>query len=87
MKLFGRAVAGLFLLIFSLVAAASFWFWFTPVTLNNYLNKSLIQLSLRSPQLMTSLGLIDGSPKRARTDSLLSTPSIALRPVSPNSMT
>ncbi|MFM8586306.1 MAG: hypothetical protein ACKOBU_07655, partial [Gammaproteobacteria bacterium] len=47
---------GLFVLA---VAGASMWFWFTPVGLNNYVNKITIQLALPSPQTLTALGLID----------------------------
>jgi uncharacterized protein (DUF885 family) len=41
---------------------ASLWFWFTPVGLNNYVNKITVQLALDSPQILTSLGLIDNTP-------------------------
>lgn len=40
---------------------ASMWFWFTPVGLNNYVNKITVQLALDSPQILTSLGLIDNT--------------------------
>lgn len=40
---------------------ASLWFWFTPVGLNNYVNKITVQLALDSPQTITSLGLIDNT--------------------------
>jgi len=50
---------GLFVLA---VAGASMWFWFTPVGLNNYVNKITIQLALSSPQTLTQLGLIDDTP-------------------------
>jgi uncharacterized protein (DUF885 family) len=42
--------------------AASMWFWFLPVGLNNYVNKITVQLALDSPQILTSLGLIDNTP-------------------------
>lgn len=50
----GLAVAG--------VAAASMWFWFTPVGLNNYVNKITLQLTLDSPQILSQLGFIDNTP-------------------------
>jgi uncharacterized protein (DUF885 family) len=54
---------GTYLLVTVLVATigAYFWFWATPVGLNNYVNKISMQLLLRSPQLLTSLGLIDNT--------------------------
>ncbi len=44
------------------VAGAAMWFWFTPVGLNNYVNKITLQLTLDSPQLLTQLGFIDNTP-------------------------
>ena len=38
------------------------WFWFTPVGVNNYINKVMIQLASDSPELLTSLGMIDNTP-------------------------
>jgi uncharacterized protein (DUF885 family) len=40
---------------------ASFWFWFTPVGVNNYINKVTIQAAMESPELITRLGLIDNT--------------------------
>ena len=51
---FGVLVAGL--------AAASMWFWFTPVGLDNYVNKITLQLTLDSPQVLSQLGFIDNTP-------------------------
>jgi uncharacterized protein (DUF885 family) len=50
----GLLVAGL--------AVASMWFWFTPVGLNNYVNKLTLQLTFDSPQILTQLGVIDNTP-------------------------
>ena len=50
----GLLVAGL--------AVASMWFWFTPVGLNNYVNKITLQLTFDSPQILTQLGFIDNTP-------------------------
>ena len=44
------------------LAAASMWFWFTPVGLNNYVNKITLQLTADSPQILTQLGFIDNTP-------------------------
>jgi len=46
-------------LVLAGLAAASCWFWFTPVGLNNYINKITLQSLLRSPESLTSLGLLD----------------------------
>lgn len=43
------------------VIAASFWFWITPVGVNNYINKVSIQIATDSPELLTRLGLIDNT--------------------------
>ena len=37
------------------------WFWAAPVGVNNYVNKVSIQILFRSPELLTSLGLIDNT--------------------------
>ena len=50
------ALAGLLLLG---LGGASCWFWFTPVGLNNYINKITLQALMRSPESLTSLGLVD----------------------------
>ena len=41
---------------------ASIWFWFLPVGVNNYINKISIQIIADSPELLTSLGMIDNTP-------------------------
>ena len=41
------------------LGAASMWFWFTPVGINNYVNKITIRLALSSPQTLTQIGIID----------------------------
>ncbi|MDG1311099.1 MAG: DUF885 family protein [Porticoccaceae bacterium] len=38
------------------------WFWAIPVGINNYINKVTVQLAIDSPELITSLGLIDNTP-------------------------
>lgn len=42
--------------------AASMWFWFTPVGVNNYINKVTFKLAIDSPELLTYLGAIDNTP-------------------------
>lgn len=49
-------------LIFLASLAGYFWFWAAPVGINNYVNKVSIQLLMRSPELLTSLGLVDNTP-------------------------
>jgi hypothetical protein len=44
------------------LVAASLWFWFTPVGLNNYVNKITLQMTMDSPQILTQLGFIDNTP-------------------------
>ena len=43
------------------VVVAAFWFWFTPVGVNNYINKVTVQIAMESPELITRLGLIDNT--------------------------
>lgn len=45
--------------VVALLGGASMWFWFTPVGLNNYVNKITVELALASPQALTQIGLID----------------------------
>ena len=62
MRTFGRVFAWVAGLLVVGLAAASMWFWFTPVGLNNYVNKITLQLTLDSPQLLSQLGFIDNTP-------------------------
>ena len=52
----------LILLVITVGIGGYFWFWATPVGVNNYVNKVSLQLLLRSPELLTSLGVIDNTP-------------------------
>ena len=52
----------LILLVVTVGIGGYFWFWATPVGVNNYVNKVSLQLLLRSPELLTSLGVIDNTP-------------------------
>ncbi|MFT5038296.1 MAG: hypothetical protein ACI94L_000863 [Flavobacteriaceae bacterium] len=53
-----------YFLLFIVVAGLGLyvWFWASPVGVNNYVNKVSIQILFRSPELLTSLGLIDNTP-------------------------
>ncbi|MEZ5893960.1 MAG: DUF885 domain-containing protein [Parvularculaceae bacterium] len=62
MRIVGKILGGLFLLVIAAVVAASFWFWFTPVGVNNYINKVLISFAIDTPELVTQLGVIDNTP-------------------------
>lgn len=54
-----RLLLGFATLLLVGLGAASMWFWFTPVGVNNYVNKVTLQLALASPQALTQIGLID----------------------------
>ena len=58
----GKVLAWVFGLLAGALVVASMWFWFTPVGLNNYVNKITLQLTLDSPQILTQLGFIDNTP-------------------------
>ena len=62
MKWLKRVVMGLVASLIVASAGASMWFWFTPVGVNNYINKVTFQLAIDSPELLTYLGAIDNTP-------------------------
>ena len=62
MKWLKRVVMGLVAMLIVASAGASMWFWFTPVGVNNYVNKVTFQLAIDSPELLTYLGAIDNTP-------------------------
>jgi uncharacterized protein (DUF885 family) len=62
MKWLKRVAMGLVATLFVASAGASMWFWFTPVGVNNYINKVTVQLAIDSPELLTYLGAIDNTP-------------------------
>jgi uncharacterized protein (DUF885 family) len=62
MKRAGKILAWLGGLVVAGLAVASMWFWFTPVGLNNYVNKITLQLTIDSPQILSQLGFIDNTP-------------------------
>ena len=57
-----RALLGTAGVIFVAAVFASMWFWFTPVGVNNYINKVTFKLAIDSPELLTYLGAIDNTP-------------------------
>ena len=57
-----RGAIGLLGALLVVAAGASMWFWFTPVGVNNYVNKVTLQLAIDSPELLTYLGAIDNTP-------------------------
>jgi uncharacterized protein (DUF885 family) len=62
MRKVGKVFASIVGLLAAGLVAASFWFWFTPVGLNNYVNKITLQLTFDSPQILSQLGFIDNTP-------------------------
>ena len=62
MRKLGKVLAWGFGVLVAALAAASMWFWFTPVGLDNYVNKITLQLTLDSPQVLSQLGFIDNTP-------------------------
>ncbi len=61
MRKFFRFFRWVVLGVVLLVGGASVWFWFLPVGVNNYINKVTVQLSIDSPELLSSLGVIDNT--------------------------
>lgn len=62
MRILGKIAGGLFGLLLLIGLGAYSWFWWKPVGVNNYINKASLELLLDSPELLTSLGLIDNTP-------------------------
>ncbi len=62
MRKLGRILAWLVGPVVISLAAASMWFWFTPVGLNNYVNKITLQLAFDSPETLSQLGFVDNTP-------------------------
>lgn len=62
MRRIKRGILGLLGALLLATAGASMWFWFTPVGVNNYINKVTFQLAIDSPELLTYLGAIDNTP-------------------------
>jgi uncharacterized protein (DUF885 family) len=62
MRKVGKVLAWASGLLAGALVVAAMWFWFTPVGLNNYVNKITLQITLDSPQILTQLGFIDNTP-------------------------
>ncbi len=62
MGILGKIIGGLLALVLLAVGGAAMWFWFTPVGINNYINKATIELAIDSPELLTGLGMVDNTP-------------------------
>ncbi|MBI1365055.1 MAG: DUF885 family protein [Alphaproteobacteria bacterium] len=62
MRILGRIFLGLIGLLIAAIVGAYFWFWATPVGINNLVNKQTIEFALESPELLTQLGFIDNTP-------------------------
>ncbi|MFM8354145.1 MAG: DUF885 domain-containing protein, partial [Gammaproteobacteria bacterium] len=62
MRLIGKLLLGLVLLLLLGLGGASVWFWFYPVTVNNVINQFTAALALKTPELLTGIGLIDNTP-------------------------
>ena len=65
-----RLVLGLLAVLTVGLVGASFWFWITPVGVNNYVNKVSLQLATDSPELLTQLGMIDNTVLDFHSDKL-----------------
>jgi uncharacterized protein (DUF885 family) len=62
MRILGKIVLGLLALIIAGVVGAWFWFWATPVGVNNYINKIMLEQAIETPELLSQLGFIDNTP-------------------------
>lgn len=62
MRKVGKVLAWIGGLLAAGLVAASMWFWFTPVGLNNYVNKITLQLTFDSPEIVSQLGFVDNTP-------------------------
>ena len=62
MRIIGTIILWLLGLILVAAAAAYFWFWATPVGVNNAINKQTMVLAMKTPELLTQLGMIDNTP-------------------------
>ncbi|MBT8085275.1 MAG: DUF885 domain-containing protein [Woeseia sp.] len=62
MRILLKVLLGLLGVTAVAAGVASLWFWFTPVGVNNYINKVSVQLAVDSPELITALGVIDNTP-------------------------
>lgn len=70
MGLVKKILVVVFSLFLATVATLYVWFWASPVGVNNYINKVSLQVLLDSPELMTSLGIVDNSVLDFHSDKL-----------------
>ena len=61
MKRVGKIFKYLMLLLIIALFGAFTWFWWKPVGVTNYINKVTVQLAIDSPELITSLGMVDNT--------------------------
>ena len=54
----------------SIGTGSVFWFWITPVGVNNYVNKITLQMALESPETLTHIGMIDNTVLDFHSDRL-----------------
>lgn len=62
MRILGKLVGGLLALVAIAALGASVWFWFYPVTVNNAVNKFVVEFAIKTPELMSGIGAIDNTP-------------------------
>lgn len=67
-KILGLLISVVVIAVFSLYL----WFWAMPVGVNNYINKISLQLVMQSPEMISSIGLIDNTPLDFHSDKLAS---------------
>lgn len=70
MGLVKKILVVVFSLFLAIVATLYVWFWASPVGVNHYINKVSLQMLLDSPELMTSLGIVDNSVLDFHSDKL-----------------
>ena len=61
MRMAGKIGGGLLLLLVMALGGASVWFWFYPMTVNNTINQFSAEFALDTPELLSSIGLIDNT--------------------------
>ena len=61
-KRVGLGVGGVLGLALLAGGVAATVFWFRPVGVNNYVNKQTLRLLTDSPELLTNIGAVDGTP-------------------------
>jgi uncharacterized protein (DUF885 family) len=62
MRIVGNILLGLVGLVFIAAGGAYVWFWASPVGINNYINKIMLEQAIETPELLTQLGFIDNTP-------------------------